>query len=206
MKKVLLASILAACLGGFGAGPVLAVSIDFVPASQTVFPGEPVTVSIIISGLAAGAPPSLGAFDLDVTFDPTILTPTAAEFGVFLGDPARFEALTALSLLSGIVDLAAVSLLAPSTLDALQPASFVLANIMFMTLAEGTSSLIFSQGILSDAFGRELPAAAGTGSVQVVPEPTSFLLVGLGAIGVGIRAWTRQIKKGKTGSTPHQSD
>jgi hypothetical protein len=194
MKKVLLASILTACLGGVGADPVLAVSIDFVPVSQTVFPGQPVTVSLIISGLGAGAPPSLGAFDLDVTFDPTILTPTAAEFGVLLGDPARFEALTAAAFLSGIVDLAAVSLLAPIALDALQPASFVLANIMFMTLAEGSSSLIFSQGILSDAFGRELSAAVGTGSVQVVPEPTSLLLVGVSAIGVGTRAWRRYIK------------
>jgi hypothetical protein len=158
-----------------------AISIDFVPASQTGFANRPVAVDVVISGLGSGAPPSLGAFDLDVAFDASVLTPIGIEFGPLLGNPGLSEALTGFLFSPGVVNVAEVSLLAPSVLDALQPTSFVLASVSFMARSEGTSQLIFVQHILSDAFGRDLPATVGTGKVEVVPEPMSFVLVAIGA-------------------------
>ncbi len=88
-----------ALVGGLsllGATPALAIVVlDFVPASQTVPVGQSVTADVVISGV--GRPPSVGAFDLDVSFDPTILSPTGVPvFGLFLGNPGPLEALTPL--------------------------------------------------------------------------------------------------------------
>jgi len=46
-------------------------------------------------------------------------------------------------LLAGLVDLFEVSLLSDLELDALQPASFVLASLTFEALAAGTTTLAF---------------------------------------------------------------
>ena len=66
MKKYLF---LGAVLGAFllfFANPSNAILIEFDPASQGVPVGNPVDVDLTISGLGDFAPPSLGAFDLDI--------------------------------------------------------------------------------------------------------------------------------------------
>ncbi len=160
MKRLIGLIVLVESLSLPWATSALALSVDFVPGSQTVPVGRPVSVDTVLSGLAAAGPPSVGAFDLDVSFDPSILSPTGVTFGAFLGDPSLFEALTASSFLPGVVDLAEVSLLAPTDLDTLQPVSFALATLSFDTLAFGNSSLNFSQVIVSDAFGERLDPLA----------------------------------------------
>src|SRR5262245_9225206 len=69
-----------------------AVSLEFSPSAQTVA-ASTVSVDVVVSGLAAGGPPSVGSFDLDVTFDPTVLSPIGVTFGPLLGDPNLGEAL-----------------------------------------------------------------------------------------------------------------
>ncbi|MGH7392263.1 MAG: hypothetical protein ACREM3_22815 [Candidatus Rokuibacteriota bacterium] len=172
--------------------PALAVSLGFVPASQTAGVGESVSVDVVVSDLGAGSAPSLGAFDLDVSFDPLILAPTSVTFGPFLGDEGLVEALTSFTLLPGVVDLAEVSFLLPAELDALQPASFTLATLFFDTLGVGTSPLTFAQALLDDAFAVRLDLAPDTGSVTVVatapvPFPGTLLLVGSGLVALALR-------------------
>ena len=167
-----------------------AIILDFVPASQTVVGGQSVAVDIVISGLAR--PPSVGAFDLDVSFDPSILTPVDVVFGPFLGDPLLFEAITGFSFPPGIVDLAEVSLLLPTDLDSLQPGSFSLATLFFTASGEGISPLVFSEVIVDDAFGDKLEVVAGTGSVEVVPEPSTALLLGTALAALGACQWRRR--------------
>jgi hypothetical protein len=157
-----------------------AATLTFVPSAQTVVGAGPVTVDLFISGLGLGSPPSVGAFDLDVSFDPTILSPTNVVFSSFLGDPGSGEALTTFSFVSGAVDLAALSLLLPGALDLLQPSSFRLATLSFSTLAIGTSPLTFSQILVADAFGAPLAVTATAGSVSKVPEPSSLVLISSG--------------------------
>jgi hypothetical protein len=180
MKKLIWLSMLMGSLGITGTTPALAISLNFVPTSQTVGVGQPVTVDILISGLGAGSPPSVGTFDLDISFDPAILTPTGVTFGSFLGNPGDpAETITDFNFLPGIVDLAELSFLSPAELDGLQPASFSLATLSFDTLAKGTSPLTFSQIIVDDAFGGKLTVDPVGGRITV-PEPSTLLLLGLG--------------------------
>jgi hypothetical protein len=124
-------------------------------------------VDIFISGLGAGIPPSVGAFDLDVSFDPAILSPTGVAFGPFLGIPF-VDALVDATFPPGVIDLAEVSLLPSADLDLLQPAAFPFATLFFDTLALGTSPLTFSLVIVDDAFGGKLDITTGSGSGAAV--------------------------------------
>jgi hypothetical protein len=77
----------------------------------------------------------------------------------------------------GRVEFAEVSLLSPSELDALQPSSFLLANLSFIAISNGTSLFFFADNqIVDDAFGNKL----------LIPEPATALLLGLGLIALRI--------------------
>jgi hypothetical protein len=182
VKKGILAVVSAAGLF-FGSldGTAHAIVIQFVPGVQTVSLGDTVDVEVRILDLGGGAPPSLGAFDLDVTFDPSILTPTAVTFGAFLGDPSLLEAVTGFTFFPGLVDLFETSFLSGVELDALQPDPMLLATLSFDAVGLGTSALVFTDVILGDALGDPLIATWSSGSVTVtgsaVPVPgTAWLL------------------------------
>src|SRR5439155_19254492 len=51
------------------------VSLSFSPFSQNVTAGQTISVQVQISGLGNFAVPSVGSFDLFVSFDPTLLSP-----------------------------------------------------------------------------------------------------------------------------------
>lgn len=166
--------------------PALAVTIGLVPGSQTVGVGLPASVDVVVSGFGVGLGPSLGAFDLDVSYDDSILAATGVTFGPFLGDPGLGEAILGFDVsVPGLVDFFEVSLLLPFELDVLQPGSFPLATISFDTVGVGASSLSFSEAVLGDAFGQPLDVtSAQPGSIRVVPEPASWnlLLAGLALV------------------------
>lgn len=153
------------------ADAVLSIS----PSSAAVLSGSPLNVDVVISGL--GLPPEVGSFDLGVSYDPTLLTPTGVTFGNFLGDPSVFQALTMsnLSFAPNIVEAAEVSLLSTAALDALQPASFTLFTIDFSAIGNGTANLQYPGGPIDDGNGVLL---FGTKTISAVPEPRSLLLVG----------------------------
>lgn len=133
----------------------------------------------------------VGAFSLDISFDPGVLqfvpAPSAgAQFGTYLGDPTLGEAIgTAGESSSGILHIDEVSLLDIASLDALQGGgtlpSLLLANVTFEGLGPGVGGLAFLPGSveLSDAVGNLLaaPTLAQPGAVNVVPEPASPALV-----------------------------
>jgi PEP-CTERM motif len=160
-----------------------AVFLDLVPSSPTVVAGQSLNVNIIISDLFAGGPPSVGAFDLDVSFDTASLSPTGVTFGLFLGVPG-LETLTDFNFFPGVVDLAEVSLLSSAELDALQPSNFSLATLSFNALASGTTTLEFSEIIVDDAFGNLLLG-------KKIPEPSSLWLMMSALVGVPASAWLR---------------
>ena len=133
----------------FSSSSVQAISLDFVPSTQQVDIGSTVDVDIVISGLGDFTDPSLGVFDLDVIFDPTILSFDSVTFGLLLGDPSLGEAITVEDASTpGTVNLFEVSLLEgdavtcffciPPFLNDLQPSSFTLATLTFDTLSVGT--------------------------------------------------------------------
>jgi hypothetical protein len=180
----------AACVLSWGL-PAGAVVIDFVPSDQTVPLGAVVGVDLVISDLGDFTAPSLGAFDLDLTYDPSVLSAASVTLTPLLGDAALGETVEGLDLSHpGFIDLFIVSFLSEQELDSLQPESFVLATFSFDAISTGTSALGLTQLLLGDALGANLEAIAGTGSITVtgsgsqVPEPSARGLLLTAALGI----------------------
>src|SRR5262245_32346006 len=102
-----------------------AASIGLSPSFQSAPIGNTIAVDVTIAGLG-GAPPTLSAFDLDITFDPGVLAFVSVLFGDDLGE-AGVDTIFDVNLLAGPVrvDLANASLLSNAELAASQPDSFV---------------------------------------------------------------------------------
>jgi hypothetical protein len=163
---------------------VQAVELGFVPPAQEVPVGTSVSVDVVISGLGDFTSPSLGAFDLDIAFDPSILSLSSVVFGPFLGDISLAEAIASDTPGVGTVNVFEVSFLLDFELDALQPGSFPLVTLNFDTLNSGTSPLTITSATLSDAFGYLLSYTASEGSVTVTPEPGTWVLMLSGLAGL----------------------
>jgi hypothetical protein len=162
------------------AGRAGALSLSLVTTTPQVSLGSLVVVDVIISGLAPGAAPSLGSFDLDVSADSALGFQDAA-FSLLLGDPDLGQAITAAGAIGTTVDLFELSLLLPAELDALQPDTFTLATITFSADEVGLINLSFTQDSVGDAFGQLLPVDESVGLAIEVPEPGLFPLLLLGS-------------------------
>lgn len=195
MKKTMgLATAMALLLGAANAN---ATTISLNPSAPTVNLGDAFTVQVFTFGLGVTAAPSIGVFDLNLSFDPTLLSYRSAVFGdPVLGDQlnlfAGFSDTLAVTNGSGIVNLFELSYDFPSDLDAFQADAFTMATVTFDTLATGTSNLVLSLNTLGDANGDPLPATLENGRVTVnapneAPEPVTFGLVALGLIGLVLR-------------------
>jgi hypothetical protein len=165
-----------------------AIMLGFEPVSQDVPLGTPADVALTISGLGDPGPPSLGAFDVNINFDPTVLAFDSAAFGDQLdlfgfGFNPTFSGVIA----PGVLNLFEVSLDPPVLLDVLQAGSFTLATLTFDAIGLGISPLEISSFVLSDAWGFSLDAMTQLGRISAsaaVPEPSTLLLLGSGLIGI----------------------
>jgi hypothetical protein len=190
-----------ACVASLHAG---ATSIQLSPVLTDTTVGSSFSVNITISGLN-GLTPSLALadFDLDISYNASLLHASGVSFGTGLGSPTSLFGFDLSA--PGIVDLFAVSIADYATLHGLQGDSFTLATLTFSSLATGTDSLAFVQNsafivALIDADNQNPvngadPANCGTLScVDVsgarvvireggtVPEPNPLLLLGAAAL------------------------
>ena len=191
MKRCITLAIMIALVCVLWAPSVQAVTLDFDPPALTVTLGDPAAVNVRISGLGDA---TVGAFDLTVGFDPTILSSAGVLFHASLGFPPG-EAVTDIIPSIGAVNFAEVSLLSSDELDSRQLDSFVLVTLLFNTLNAGTSPLIFTQITLGDGSGATLTAVGVPGAITVVapvPEPTVLTLVATGLGGLALRSWRRR--------------
>ncbi|MDM4765085.1 PEP-CTERM sorting domain-containing protein [Pelomonas sp. SE-A7] len=181
MNKMIAGLLVAAALlaASFDAS---ASTLSLVPSSNPVTVGQPLKLDVRIDGLAASD--DLAAMDLMIDFDPLKL----AFSSLSLGDGLGQLGVEAFDLGSGLVGNS-VRLFELSFLDNLsfQNSSFVLATLSFDTLHSGTSSLGFSNVMLSDAWGNALVADTNGVTVGAVPEPASLLLVVGGLAALGLR-------------------
>jgi PEP-CTERM motif len=145
-----------------------ATSLVLSPSSASVLAGDAVNVDVLFSG------PTVGAFDLTVGFNPSVLALLGVTFGPFLGNVGLGEALTDFLLPTpGLVNFAELSLLFPSDLDALQPPAFRLATLNYRATTAGSSAFAFVGDVrVDDPFGNKL-----------IPEPSTLGLLGLGLLG-----------------------
>lgn len=168
------------------------ITLDFSPSSSNVTVGDTFDVELTISGLADFSADSLGAFDIDVLFDSSVLGFNGIAYGdPILGDqldPFNLGSLTATTPSASSVNLFQVSFDLASDLNSLQVGSFTLATLTFDALAAGSSFLDFGAYTLSDAFGSALTANNSQGSVNVgvasVPESSSLILMSFALFGL----------------------
>jgi len=172
-------------LAAAAASPTWAATLSFNPSSANVTVGNSFAVDVLISDL--GVSEQLGAFDLQVNFNPALLSFASYNLGSQLGTLATGDALD-FSLGNqggGTLHLGEVSLLWDLSSQA---KSFSLGTLHFTASAAGNSSLSFSNVTLGDAWGAPLAANLTTASVSslaAVPEPETYamFLAGLGLLG-----------------------
>jgi hypothetical protein len=187
-KRWLLASLLGLALA---APPAGAISIALLPATVDATVGDAFDLEVVVSGVGTS---SLGAYDLDVTFDDSLLSFSSLDFGALLGGPVDSIQVPA-TLGAGVIDFAEISLLSHAELQALQGDSFTLATLHFTVDAAGTSTVAISQALAAGGeTGGALPVTS-LGSARVtgvaagaVPEPGAAALFGLGLLAVLRRA------------------
>jgi hypothetical protein len=173
---------------GLGAIPAAnAVTISLVPEQGTIQAGGTTLVDVVASGLSDNSMGgAIGGYDLNVSFDPSLLAWSSTTFGsgldvTGLGD-IRESNLTG----SGKLETFEVSLDSVQDLATLQPNSFVLFSFNLTGIAPGTSALGLETLSLTDESGNPLAAELQGSSVTVAPVPLPaagwLLLSGLGSL------------------------
>lgn len=160
------------------------IIISVVPNTQSLVTGSTVTVELEIAGLGGFSPPALGVFDLNLAFDPTLLSFSNATFGdPVLGDQldptGMGNTISFFSSGSGTVELFDLSLDSDTILNSLQPASFGLVSVIFNSIGQGTSPLTLSINAVGDADGNSLSVDLQNGSINLTavsatPEPATL--------------------------------
>jgi hypothetical protein len=190
-ERILRASILLACVC-FPAYGLAEVHLGFDQSNYSVSAGGTVKAQVRIDGLGNLEAPSLSAFDLVISYDPSILRPTGAVYGdPILGNQLDLAGLGSLDTAPVIapplpVGIASVAFDLPSTLDTKQRGAFTLATISFSGLAGGTSPLAISMVLaLADSQGEPLTATLSGATVAVaVPEPSAVVILIVGMLGM----------------------
>jgi hypothetical protein len=182
-------------------GPAISAAVLSVdPSYQLRVVGELALVDLTVTGLSDSMAPSLAGFDLTIQYDPSVVTFTDAIFGVALGDPALFLALTQVEIPApDQVRLLETSLVEPTVLDDTQPDAFTLATLIFTAASPGISPIDYMLVDLVDANAQPLAATANNGVIEViVPEPAGLTLAGSGFLLLMLSAWLARVRVERT--------
>ncbi|HSR50531.1 MAG TPA: cohesin domain-containing protein [Acidobacteriota bacterium] len=209
---LLLSTVSAASEGGKDVKPrgAAAPTVEFQADGGSTTVGGTVQVRVEATGLPTGVSPALGAYDLQVGFDPANLTLNSISFAEPLGNEAGGEVVHQDFPGVGTLDAVAVSLLLPADLVSLQQDNpFLLFTLTFEALATGTHPVTLAANASpSDENGNSLPSQAMDGQVQVldlaeiqeIPTLSEWGLLLLSALLLGA-GLMRMRQRGNIGNT-----
>lgn len=163
----------------------VAQSLTVVPSGSSIQVGDDFTVSINADGLGDGLAPSIGVFDLNLSFDADRLLFVGANYGSGL-DVLGLGSIRSTTEGVGTINLFELSLDSASDLSSLQPGSFSLAVVTFRALAAGNSSLTILTNSIGDGDGVAISLIVTNGQVLIsaVPEGQTWLLLIFGLCGL----------------------
>jgi len=155
----------------------------FDPIVSRINVGESLDVDVVIAGIPCDT--DVGAFDFNVHFNDAVLALNSYNLKDNLGDISAGDAddWSGGDLGDGTANLAEISWLDDLSF---QPDSFALATLSFTGIGGGFSPLWFDNVLIGDTWGDEIRTLQGVGVVGVapVPEPATWLLVGIGICGL----------------------
>ncbi|MCP4767525.1 MAG: hypothetical protein GY875_14765 [Gammaproteobacteria bacterium] len=176
---------------GFSIASANAATVSFDPSAQSVGLGGSVDVDLRISGLGADI---LTSFDLDLSFDATILGYTGFDFGTGLDSfGLGLNEQIDTDFGGGLVNVFELSIDSDDVLLLSQDDDFVLGTFHFMAIGLGTSGLSVTAHPFAEALGGHHGADGSSialafdpeaGSVSVVPVPAAVWLFGTALIGL----------------------
>ncbi|MCM2680177.1 cohesin domain-containing protein [Echinimonas agarilytica] len=170
-----------------------ALLLSATPSDTDINVGDVVSISVQIEGLNSPGAPSLGAFDINLGFDNSLLQFSDIRFGNGL-DAGLFGSLSSHSPNLSVLNAFEVSFESFADLSALQPASFELFEADFEAIATGDAVFdVVPPTLLSLAGGGALSVTGATGanvsiikatnpSSSSIPEPSVMLLMCLGLL------------------------
>lgn len=173
--------------------PILSIA----PSTAVVQPSQSFSLDISITDAL-----DLYAFQFDLAFDPAILSAGGITEGPFLPTGG------ATFFIAGTIDNVTGAI--TFTADTLQTAilgvdgSGTLATVSFQALALGTSPITLSSVVLLDSNLGDITASTADGTVMVsaVPEPSTWLLIVTGCVGLIDYGWrSQQWKSGADANT-----
>ncbi|WP_198648202.1 cohesin domain-containing protein [Cyanothece sp. BG0011] len=167
--------------------PANAVTLDLLPQTQSVTVGQSVILDVQISELGNNISPSVGGFNLQLNYDPAVLTFDDITFSGLI-DLSGLDTQTVDSSTPGTLFFVDLSLDLPEELNTAQPDTFSLANIEFIGSGIGTNSPLTLTIIeVSDEnFINFDPVTQNDATVTVSSGTTQVPESGLGLTGWGV--------------------
>lgn len=168
------------CWSSFASAiPILEIS----PSQTEVTVGSTVDATVSIAGLTGEG---VGAYDLSLLFDESVLSFADLEYYEFLDDGLGLSFRDFFPS-AGQVSVFELSLTFP--FNQLGASGFNLFTVTFDVTGVGTSSLGLGDIVIGDLFGIPLEVGVQSASVAAadqvsLPEPSSWMLLALGLLGL----------------------